>query len=96
MYNALDFYIDSLFCRRDAHYRQEQYVSLFFQTKLARILCEYKHEYLKFCSSNQSENSLLCTVKPVLRGHLWDKEKISCAYNTCNDVGTIDTVMTYV
>ena len=32
MYNVLDFYIDSLFCRRNTHYKQEQYVSLFFQT----------------------------------------------------------------
>ena len=30
MYNAQVFYIDSLFCKRGAHYKQEQYVSLFF------------------------------------------------------------------
>jgi hypothetical protein len=60
----------SLFCSKTSHKQTSN-------NKLARILCEYKHEYLKFCSSNQSENSLLCTVKPVLRGHLWDKEKVA-------------------
>ena len=34
---ACGFYIDSLFCRRGAHYKQEQCVSLFFQTGKSHV-----------------------------------------------------------
>jgi len=26
---------------------------------------------------DQSDQSNTCTVKPVLRGHIWDKEKVA-------------------
>jgi len=36
------FYIDSLFCRRGAHYNQEHYVSLFFQTQKSHFSADFQ------------------------------------------------------
>ena len=36
------FYIDSLFCRRGAHYNQEQYVSFFFQTQKSHFSADFQ------------------------------------------------------
>jgi hypothetical protein len=34
--------MDSLFCRKDAHYKQEQYVSLFFQTGKSHFFADFQ------------------------------------------------------
>jgi len=34
--------MDSLFCRRGVHYKQEQYVSLFFQTKKSHFYADFQ------------------------------------------------------
>ena len=36
------FYIDSLFCRRGVHYKQEQYVSLFFQNGKSHFSADFE------------------------------------------------------
>ena len=33
--------------------------------------------HLTTCENHNSQYGLLDTVKPVLRGHLWDKEKVA-------------------
>jgi hypothetical protein len=38
------FYLDSLFCRRGAYYKQEQYILLFFQTKKSNFSADFQDQ----------------------------------------------------
>ena len=42
-----------------------------------RLLHNVVLVHLTPCENHNSQYGLLDTVKPVLRGHLWDKEKVA-------------------